>query len=146
MNMKKFVLFILLAAVAATAMTAAGRRGEWAAKMRETRHDFILEKINITAEQKKEFMPLYESMESEIYNVHKSARDQAKKVEAMTSPSDADYQRAADALANAKYQEGQIEKSYYEKYAKILTKKQLFHLKQAEIEFSRNMIQNKKKK
>lgn len=142
--MRKSILFLLLAAVSATTIMAAGRRNEWVSKMRETRHDFIVEKINVSASQKKEFLQLYEAMEDEIYKVHKSARDQAKKVEDMNSPTDADYQRAAEAMATVKYREGEIEKSYYEMFAKILSKKQLFQLKQAEAEFTRNMVKKSK--
>lgn len=142
--MKKFIIFFLLAAVSTTTIMATGRRSEWVSKMRETRHDFIIEKINVSASQKKEFLQLYEAMEDEIYSVHKTARDQAKKVETMSNPTDADYQRAAEAMSNVKFREGEIEKSYYEKFAKILSKKQLFLLKQAEAEFTRNMVKKNK--
>ncbi|MBP5561048.1 MAG: hypothetical protein J6X70_04545 [Muribaculaceae bacterium] len=142
--MKKFILLFLLAAVSTTTIMATGRRSDWVSKMRDTRHDFIIEKINVSASQKKEFLPLYEAMEDEIYNVHKAARDQAKKVETMSNPTDADYQRAAEAMSNVKFREGEIEKSYYEKFAKILSKKQLFLLKQAEAEFTRNMVKKNK--
>ena len=143
--MKKILIFILLATVAATSMMAGGRR-EWVAKMRQTRHDFIIEKINVTGEQKKEFLQLYEAMEDEIYTAHKSARDMAKEVASKSNATDADYQRAAEALSNVKFREGQIEKTYLEKFGKILSKKQLFLLKQAEAEFTRNMVTKNKSK
>lgn len=141
--MKRFILISALVIFAAGSMLA-GKRGDMRTKMREYRHDFIVEKINVSASQKQEFLSLYESMEDEIYNANKTARELAKKVEDMTTPAEADYQRAAEALVNAKYQEGQIDKAYFEKFAKVLTKKQLFQLKQAEIEFTRSMLKKQK--
>ena len=48
-------------------------------------------------------------------------------------------------MANVKAKEGEIENKYFEKYAKILTKKQLFLLKQAEVKFTRQMVSKGKR-
>jgi hypothetical protein len=39
-----------------------------------------------------------------------------------------------------KLREGQIETAYFQKFARILTKKQLFLLKRAETRFTRSML------
>lgn len=130
----------LLTAWPANAADTPARRSNWGNKMLEYKHDFILEQVKLTKEQQDKFLPLYESMEREIFNVNREAREQAKKVAAMARPTDADYAAAAEALAGAKYREGVIEKSYYDKFEKILNKKQLFQLKQAEIKFTRTML------
>ena len=42
--------------------------------------------------------------------------------------------------------EGEIEAKYFDKFSKILSKKQLYQLKQAEVKFTREMLGKKKKK
>ena len=42
--------------------------------------------------------------------------------------------------------EGEIEAKYFDKFSKILTKKQLFLLKQAEVKFTREMLNKNKKR
>ena len=91
------------------------------------------------------FMPLYEAMEKEIYSVYRNAREQAKKVSGNRKVSDEEYVNAARAMASVKAKEGEIENKYFEKYAKILSKKQLFLLKQAEMKFTRQMVAKGKK-
>lgn len=85
-------------------------------------------------------MPLYEAMEREIYKANSDARALAKKVEATARPTDEQYAQAAEALSKARLIEGQIEARYFDKFEQILSKKQLFLLKQAEISFTRNML------
>ena len=63
-----------------------------------------------------------------------------------TNPTDRDYEAAASALSNTRMREGEIEAKYFDKFSKILSKKQLFQLKQAEVKFTREMLTKKKKK
>ena len=91
-------------------------------------------------------MPLYEQMEREIYQVNRNARALANEVEKKKNPTDRDYEAAASALSNTRIQEGDIEAKYFEKFSKILTKKQLFQLKLAEGKFTREMLSKKRNK
>ena len=84
-------------------------------------------------------------MEREIYQVNRTARALASEVEKKKNPSDKDYEAAASALSRTRMQEGEIEAKYFDKFAKILSKKQLFQLKQTELKFTREMIKKKKK-
>jgi len=85
-------------------------------------------------------------MEKEIYQCNRNARTIAATVEKKANPKDSEYQQAADALSNAKVREGEIEAKYYAKFSKILSKKQLFQLKQTEANFARKMLSNSKQK
>ena len=128
----------------ATAATAQNRT-KFATDMYQAKHEMIIEELGLTPSQQKQFMPIYEQMEREIYQVNRNARALAAEVEKKKNPTDRDYEAAASALSRTRVQEGEIEAKYFEKFSKILTKKQLFQLKQAEMKFTREMISKKKK-
>lgn len=135
----------------ASAKDAAGKsrsnRSQWTQEMLDYKHDFIAEQTEMTQAQRDKFMPLYEAMEKEVFAAHRTAREQAKKVSS-SKATDQDYATAARAMSQVKVKEGEIEGRYFEKFSKILSKKQMFQLKQAEMKFSRQMLSrgNKKKR
>ncbi len=135
----------------ATAKDAAGKsrsnRSQWTQEMLDYKHDFIAEQTEMTQAQREKFMPLYEAMEKEVFAAHRTAREQAKKVSS-SKATEQDYATAARAMSQVKVKEGEIEGRYFEKFSKILSKKQMFQLKQAEMKFSRQMLSrgNKKKR
>lgn len=128
------------------AATAQNGRTKFATDMYQAKHEMIIEELGLTPTQQKQFMPLYEQMEREIYQVNRNARALASEVEKKKNPSDRDYEVAASALSNTRMREGEIEAKYFEKFSKILTKKQLFQLKQTEVKFTREMLNKKKSK
>ena len=143
--MKK-VLAIVIMVLAITAATAQNNgRTKFATDMYQAKHEMIIEELGLTPTQQKQFMPLYEQMEREIYQVNRNARALASEVEKKKNPSDKDYEAAASALSRTRMQEGEIEAKYFDKFSKILSKKQLFQLKQTELKFTREMIKKKKK-
>lgn len=145
--MKRLVSILIATLVIAGAVTAQNKgRSKFATDMYQAKHEMIIEELGLTPTQQKQFMPLYEQMEREIYQVNRNARALANEVEKKKNPSDKDYEAAASALSNTRIQEGDIEAKYFEKFSKILTKKQLFQLKQAEMKFTREMLSKKKKK
>ena len=127
------------------AASAQNGRTKFATDMYQAKHEMIIEELGLTQTQQKQFMPLYEQMEREIYQVNRNARALAAEVEKKKNPSDRDYEVAASALSNTRMREGEIEAKYFEKFSKILSKKQLFLLKQAEGKFTREMLKKRKK-
>ena len=142
--MKKIVAILILALAVATSATA--QRTKFQTDMYQAKHEMIIQELGLTMTQQKQFMPLYEQMEREIYQVNRNARALAAEVEKKKNPSDGDYEAAASALSRTRIQEGEIEAKYFEKFSKILSKKQLFQLKQAEVKFAREMLSKKKNK
>ena len=128
------------------AATAQNGRTKFATDMYQAKHEMIIEELGLTPTQQKQFMPLYEQMEREIYQVNRNARALASEVENKKNPSDRDYEVAASALSNTRMREGEIEAKYFEKFSKILSKKQLFQLKQAERKFTQQMLAKKRNK
>lgn len=150
--MKRSILYIAITAVIMTASIYASAadkksdRRQWTKEMLEYKHDFIAQETDMTQAQRDKFMPLYEAMEKEIYAVNREAREQAQKVSAGNKVTDQDYDNAARAMSAVKVKEGEIESKYFNKFSLILSKKQMFLLKQAERKFTRQMISRGKKK
>ena len=143
--MKRIVSILILALAITSTVTAQNGRTKFATDMYQAKHEMIIEELGLTQTQQKQFMPLYEQMEREIYQVNRNARALAKEVEKKNNPTDKDYEIAASALSRTRIQEGEIEAKYFEKFSKILSKKQLFLLKQTEVKFTREMLSKKKK-
>ena len=144
--MKRIVSILILTLALSTIVTAQNGRTKFATDMYQAKHEMIIEELGLTPTQQKQFMPLYEQMEREIYQVNRNARALANEVEKKKNPTDRDYEAAASALSNTRIQEGDIEAKYFEKFSKILTKKQLFQLKLAEGKFTREMLSKKRNK
>lgn len=145
--MKRIVSILITLLVLASAMTAQNKaQSKFATDMYQAKHEMIIEELGLTPTQQKQFMPLYEQMEREVYQVNRNARALANEVEKKKNPSDRDYEAAASALSRTRVQEGEIESKYFEKFSKILSKKQLFQLKQTERKFTQEMISKKRKK
>ena len=144
--MKRIVTILLFALTITLASSAHNSRTKFAPDMYQAKHEMIIEELGLTPTQQKQFMPLYEQMEREIYQVNRNARALANEVEKKKNPTDRDYEAAASALSNTRIQEGDIEAKYFEKFSKILTKKQLFQLKLAEGKFTREMLSKKRNK
>ena len=143
--MKRIVSILILAIALSGMVTAQNSRTKFATDMYQAKHEMIIQEVGLTMTQQKQFMPLYEQMEREIYEVNRNARALASEVEKKKNPSDRDYEAAASALSNTRMREGEIEAKYFEKFSKILSKKQLFQLKQAEAKFTREMLKKRKK-
>ena len=141
--MKRIVSILILTIALSSAVMAQNNRTKFATDMYQAKHEMILQALGLTMTQQKQFMPLYEQMEREIYEVNRNARALANEVE--KKKNDKDYEAAASALSNTRMREGEIEAKYFDKFAKILSKKQLFLLKQAETKFTREMLRKRKK-
>jgi len=144
MRPMKKIVSILILMLAITTAAAQNGRTKFATDMYQAKHEMIIEELGLTPTQQKQFMPLYQQMEREIYQVNRNARILAGEIEKKKNPTDKEYEAAASALSNTRLQEGEIEAKYFEKFSKILSKKQLFQLKQAEVKFTREMISKKK--
>ncbi len=141
----KIALFLLILTACVCSAQAQERKRQWTKEMLDYKHEFIVKETGMTQAQRDKFMPLYEAMEKEIYNANHKARQHARKVGAANKVSDEEYAKAAKAMAEVKSKEGEIETRYFNQFSKILSKKQLFLLKQAEIKFYRQMTEKKKK-
>ena len=143
--MKRIISILILVLAITSTATAQNSRTKFSTDMYQAKHEMIIRECGLTMTQQKHFMPLYEQMEREIYEVNRNARALADEVGKKKNPSDREYETAASALSSTRMREGEIEAKYFDKFSKILSKKQLFQLKQAEVKFTREMLGKKKK-
>ena len=151
--MKASHLIIALAAIAMALPTAAQQKRassrpsqtEWMKGVREYKYDMLIQEVELTKDQ--QFLPLYQKMEEEIMKANKEVRDlEAKITNSKGEVSDLEYGLAAEAMANASAVAAKIEADYFKQFAQILSKRQLFLLKRAEMRFTKSIISKSSRK
>ncbi|MDE6485303.1 MAG: hypothetical protein K2L14_07905 [Duncaniella sp.] len=116
-------------------------RRAWNVEMQTVKTDYLAKKLDLTAEQKERFSALYSKMEGELSSVSNDTRKIIDEVKAKgKAATDADYRKAAAASFELKGKEAAIEKKYFTQYEKILTPAQLFSLKDAEMQFTKELM------
>lgn len=120
-----------------------GKRQKFMTEIRNYKHNFLIRELDLTREQQKEFFPVYDELEEKISDLNSETRDLERKIsENLENASDLELEKATEAIYELKIKEGETEKEYAEKFKDILTKKQLFLLKGAERNFSRELLQH----
>ena len=67
-------------------------------------------------------------------------RGQVRRIADAADASDLEYEKATEAMYDAKVNQAQIERTYMDKFKNVLNKKQLFELKSVEKQFQRDML------
>lgn len=152
MNKLILSLALLLSAVMLPVYASAQRPSErerevWMKEMQQYKNDFIAKKLSLTEEQKAKFIPLYNSMDEEI----RKAQGEAEQLYRQTmkkdgSATDLEYEKAAEAIYELKGRENEIEMRYFKDFKTILTPRQLFQLKDAERDFTRQLMRHQRRK
>ncbi len=146
--MKRLITFVILAVLVcgfnATAQRDCSKdKKQWFSEMKEYKHKFISKELGLTAQQEKDFFPVYDELGGKIFELNKETRQMAKNIkEAGENVTELEYEKAAEAMFELKWKESELEKEYFEKFKTVLTKKQLFLLKGAELKFNRDMMKH----
>lgn len=110
--------------------------------MTQYKHDFLAKELNLTKEQEEKFFPMYDKMETETRELNRQVRGMERSVmQKGDKATDLEYEKAAEAIQELKGKESAVEMRYFGEFKTVLTKKQLFQLKQAERKFTQ-MIMN----
>lgn len=123
------------------------QRKAWYQEMLKSKIDFLAKDLQMTEEQKPRFSQIYTEMQNELarqmHNVRSLERNIESKGDAAT---DADYEKCADAMFEMKQKEGAIDMKYLAQLKKVLSKKQLYKLKQSEMKWSRKLMKHRHKR
>ncbi len=128
-----------------TAQNSSAQRTRWMEQIRKSKFEFFTKELSLTKEQQTKFLPLYEEMEASIYKANNETEQLLKKTAENTRATDTEYEATATAAAKATLRQGEIELEYFNKFSKILSKKQLFLLKQAEDKFTQYLLKQRRK-
>ncbi|MGN0223880.1 MAG: Spy/CpxP family protein refolding chaperone [Muribaculaceae bacterium] len=146
--MNKFFTFITLSlmclcysaqAFAQMPVTDADRQ-RWLAEIRQYKHEFLIKELDLTEEQQGPFFQLYDQMEDEIEQLNSQTRALQQQIETNEQATDLEVTNAARTVFELKRAEGQIEMTYFDRFAKILTPRQLLNLKPAERKFTQHLV------
>lgn len=149
--MKKYFVILMLVIGGMMSAVAQGDgstdRQNWFKQMQNHKAESIAHELDLTDQQRESFLPLYKEMDDKLAEASRSVREVERKVRKKgTAATDAEYQKGAEAMFQLKAQESKIETLYYQKFAKILTKRQLFLLKGAERDFMRKVMDQHRKR
>ena len=149
--MVKHLLLILLLVVGCVAPAAAQKNGKhdrdkMMKELREYKIKFLAQEMDLEGEQKTRFAELYNEMSEKRTECMRDAWKMERALKKNKDASEADYQAVTDAMTKAKAEDAAIEKTYDEKFAKFLSQKQIFKMKEAENEFRKKMSEMRHKK
>lgn len=150
--MKKNVIILLAIAVLSLPCIAQKKDGakkdkaEWRKELQDFKYKYLAQEMELKEDQQTKFFELYSKMESELNTAKKDCNATCKAVKkAGDTATDAQYEKAVDAMINEDIIEGQIKKRYYEEFKKFLTPKQLYQLKESERKFYKKLKEMRKK-
>lgn len=142
--MKHFITILLCLIV--PVVLCAQRRGDVSRELLEYKIKYLAQEMDLKSDQQTKFVELYTRMSNEKHQAFKSAIELERRVRNDKNASSEDYQRASDAMAQAKIKEGEIEKKYDAEFKKFLTAKQIYKMKEAEGTFREKLRELRAKK
>ena len=149
--MAKHLLLILALLLGCSSVSFAqkhnGKKGDdMRRELREFKIKFIAQEIDLKEDQKSAFVDLYNEMSDKRNEVMRDAWKMERALKNNKDATEADYQAVTDAMTKAKAQDAEIEKSYDDRFAKILSQKQIFKMKEAEMEFRKKIDEMRQKR
>lgn len=146
------LLLLLIAFIAPQSVSARKKscdnknHSEMMRELQEFKIKYIIQEAEITKEQQTEFIKIYTEMNNAKMAVFKEYHAHHKALKDKSNPTDEEYNAVSEEMAGAKSAEGAIEKTYYLKFKQLLTPKQLYKMKEAEMGFNRKMMHMRKNK
>ncbi|MGM9796897.1 MAG: hypothetical protein ACI3ZY_04865 [Parabacteroides sp.] len=113
------------------------------------RNAYITAELELTPEEAAQFIPLYVELQQKRFEAGRESRKIKREIHKKESHqkmqiADAEYMQAIDICLNAYLKEAELEKAYYERFKKILSSKKLYRLDEAESNFMRSYMRERK--
>jgi hypothetical protein len=106
---------------------------------------FIEEKLQLTAEEKTNFLPVYGEFDKKREDLHRERHQIFKNYQKNgLNMSDAEILKTADQIVNIDAQTAELEKQYLEKYKKMLPPVKILLLFKSEYEFKKELLRKMK--
>jgi Spy/CpxP family protein refolding chaperone len=108
---------------------------------------FITNRLELTAKEAQVFWPLYNEYNSKMEKLRKTKRSDFEELKNKSENlSDKELEAFINEVFASKQKELDLQKEYYEKYAKVLPVKKVAMLYQAENQFKRELLRKIKEK
>lgn len=101
--------------------------------------EFITKHAKLTPEEAKQFFPLFFELQKSKWEINKEARKRTKKDNEQEITAE-EFNKLVNKIADAKIKIAQLEKSYIEKYLKVIPARKILDVQRAEDRFQREMI------
>lgn len=108
---------------------------------------FISTKLELTAKEAQLFWPLYNEFQQKMEKLRKSKKSDFDDIKSkIESGTDKELTAYMDEVFSTRQKELDLQKEYYEKYAKVVSLKKVALLYQAENQFKRELLKKIKEK
>ncbi len=101
-------------------------------EMRNFKHNMLIRELDLSKDQQAKFFDLYDQMDDELMAINSETRDLERKTINDASATDNELNAAARAMYEQKQREAEVELRYFDKFADVLSPRQLVKLKGAE--------------
>ena len=141
--MKKLVLLCMMVMTIASLNAQEQKRHERlsAEQFKAKQQEYLTKAADLTEQEAKDFFPLYFEMKEK----QASVSDEAWKLFREGSKDDAkegSYKEILDSFTESSLNSARLEKTYLEKFRKILSDKKIYKIKRAEMGFRRDMVRD----
>jgi len=145
---KKGILLLLLLGLANTNLYLFAQRDERRKaefeQFKEKRVAFITQAMNLTAEEAKEFWPLYNELQEKKFDLNQQQRkailEFMKSEKEGKTHTESEYKSMVDLIAQFKINDAKLDGEYIAKFSKIISYEKIFRYQQAELQFARQML------
>lgn len=142
-------IILILACVLLLPMMMLGQRGkngQVEKELMEYKLKFLSQEMELEPSQQQKFVEVYTRMMTEKRRVFAAAVESENRVKKDPNASAKAYEQANAAMAQAKIQEGKIDKKYDAEFRKFLTPKQIYKMKEGEEKFRKMLKEVRGKK
>ena len=131
---KLLVVLFLLFSIGGFAQSSCEKRAKVSPeKYKQMMERFVMEKAGVTQEEASAFFPIFHEMLNEQRQVRREMGRLMR--EGKEAKSEADYQRIMERIVDLEIKQKEVEKSYYERFSKVLCWEKMFKVKCALQEF-----------
>jgi len=150
---KKWIFLLLLGFINSNLLLFAQhdekRKAEFE-EFKEKRVAFITKAMNLNADEAKVFWPLYNELQDKKFELSQQQRKalyefRGSEKERKTR-TEAEYKDFVNLCSQFKEQEVKMDEEYIEKFAKVISYEKIFRYQQAELQFARQMLNQRRDK
>ena len=113
-----FIICVMQLAVPAIAQERSGR-DQWMNEIRQYRRTYFTKELRLSKEQQNNFFPIYDEMEEQMNRIEEDVRVMERRIAEADDASDVEYEKATEAIYEARVSQAELEKNYLEKLAVI---------------------------
>lgn len=101
---------------------------------------YLIAEVAITPDEAAQLFPLYNEMQEKRFLLKMALRNKAKNLKENVKASDEECLKLIDEFLDKEIQDANIEKSYYQRFKRILSPQKLLKLKQADYHFAKELL------